>query len=142
MRSERLTLKLENVAKDSKVGVVYVQEGLRWVPSYKLDIDGSGKARVQMEASLQNDLIDLKDATVNLVVGVPSFEFKDLIDPIALQQELARVSAAMDFGQNFSNVLSNSLRTQVADIRVVRAARRRKRCPRAARRPRTCTCSR
>ncbi|NUP96202.1 MAG: hypothetical protein HUU28_08575 [Planctomycetaceae bacterium] len=113
-RSERLTLKLDSVTKDSKVGVVYVQEGLRWVPSYKLDIDGNGKARVQMEASLQNDLIDLKDATVNLVVGVPSFEFKDLVDPIALQQELARVSAAMDFGQNFSNVLSNSLRTQVA----------------------------
>ncbi|MCY3004188.1 MAG: hypothetical protein NTV21_20525 [Planctomycetota bacterium] len=120
-RQERLTLKLESVAKDSKVGVVYVQEGLRWVPSYKLDIDGKGKARVQMEASLQNDLIDLKDATVNLVVGVPSFEFKGLLDPISLQQELARVAAAMDFGQNTAQFLSNSLRTQAAGYSALQA---------------------
>lgn len=88
---ERLTLQLAGSGSDGKVGVVYVQQGLRWIPSYKLDIDGEGRARVQLQAALQNDLIDLVDATVHLVVGVPSFRFADLIDPIALERELAQV---------------------------------------------------
>ncbi|MEY2785617.1 MAG: hypothetical protein RL277_1827 [Planctomycetota bacterium] len=99
---------------DAKVGVAYVQRGLRWVPAYKLDIDGDGKARVQMEASLVNDLIDLESVTMNLVIGVPSFEFSGLNDPISMQQELAAVSARMDAQQAFYNVASNALRTQVA----------------------------
>jgi len=111
---ERLELRVEGGGADAKVGVVYVQHGLRWIPSYKLDIDGAGVARVQLEAALQNDLIDLVDATVHLVVGVPTFEFKELVDPISLQAELARVAAQMEFGQNFSNRLSNSLMTQSA----------------------------
>ena len=114
---EQLTLQLTGNGSDAKVGVVYVQQGLRWIPSYKLDIDGEGRARVQLQAALQNDLIDLVDATVHLVVGVPSFRFADLIDPIALEHELAQVSAQMQYGQNFSNVLSNSLRTQVVGFR-------------------------
>lgn len=111
---ERLELRVEGGGADAKVGVVYVQHGLRWIPSYKLDIDGTGVARVQLEAALQNDLIDFVDATVHLVVGVPTFEFKELVDPISLQAELARVAAQMEFGQNFSNRLSNSLMTQSA----------------------------
>ncbi|MBM3992361.1 MAG: DUF4139 domain-containing protein [Planctomycetes bacterium] len=111
---ERLELRVDGGGADAKVGVVYVQQGLRWIPSYKLDIDGAGAARVQLEAALQNDLIDLVDATVHLVVGVPTFEFKDLVDPISLQAELARVAAQMELGQNFSNRLSNSLMTQTA----------------------------
>ncbi|MFM7297925.1 MAG: hypothetical protein ACKO4Q_11995 [Planctomycetota bacterium] len=111
---ERLELRVEGGGADAKVGVVYVQHGLRWIPSYKLDIDGAGVARVQLEAALQNDLIDLVDATVHLVVGVPTFEFKELVDPISLQAELARVAAQMEFGNNFSNSLSNSLMTQSA----------------------------
>ena len=111
---ERLELRVEGGGADAKVGVVYVQHGLRWIPSYKLDIDGAGVARVQLEAALQNDLIDLVDATVHLVIGVPTFEFKELVDPISLQAELARVAAQMELGQNFSNRLSNSLMTQSA----------------------------
>jgi hypothetical protein len=113
-RREQLSLEVSGGGADAKVGVVYVQRGLRWIPSYKLDIDGAGTARVQLQAALQNDLIDLEDATVNLVIGVPSFEFKDLVDPISLQRELAQVAERMDFGQNFSNRLSNSLMTQAA----------------------------
>lgn len=113
---ERLTLRVEGGGPQARVGVVYVQRGLRWIPSYKLDIDGAGKARVQMEAALVNDLIDLADATVNLVIGVPRFEFEGLVDPISLQQEVAAVTAQISGGQSFfNNRLSNSLMTQSAE---------------------------
>ena len=69
-----------------------------------------------MQATLVNDLVDLDDATVNLVVGVPAFAFADMVDPIALQQQTAQVAqaAARAQSQRFSNFLSNSLTTQVA----------------------------
>src|SRR5262249_50697708 len=76
-KRDRLTLKVAREGSGTaRIGLVYVQKGLRWIPSYRVDIDGAGKARVKMEATLVNDLIDLDDATVHLVVGVPRFEFE------------------------------------------------------------------
>jgi hypothetical protein len=98
----------------AKLGVAYVQNGLRWIPAYKLDINGEGQVRVQMEASIVNDLIDLEGVTLNLVGGVPSFEFAGLNDPISLQQEMAAVAGRMDAQMAFANVASNALRTQIA----------------------------
>jgi hypothetical protein len=110
---ERLTLRVDGGGDGAKVGVVYVQHGLRWIPSYRLDIDGEGKASVQMEATLVNDLIDLDAATVHLVVGVPKFAFEGLVDPISLQQEVAQIAARMQGAARMSNFLGNALGTQV-----------------------------
>jgi hypothetical protein len=74
------------------VGLFYLQKGFRWIPSYKLDLDGQGKAQVKLQATLINELTDIKDVALNLVIGVPSFAFKDSIDPVALQQNLAQLS--------------------------------------------------
>ncbi len=91
-----LTLRLDwssrNPAKEANVGVVYLQKGIRWVPNYKVDLDGKGKAVVRLQATLLNELVDLDDTTVQLVIGVPTFYFKDTTDPMALQQTLAQLS--------------------------------------------------
>ena len=91
-----LTLKLDwgkaKPAKMVNVGLFYLQKGVRWIPSYKVEIDGDGKAAVKLQATLLNELADLEDVSVNLVIGVPTFAFKDTIDPIALQQDLALLS--------------------------------------------------
>ena len=111
---ERLVLTVAGGGAAAKVGVMYVQQGLRWIPAYRIDIDGAGKARVQFEATLVNDLVDLEQAAVNLVVGVPRFEFEGLLDPISLQDEMAQVANASRDRHDFRNALSNSLRTQSA----------------------------
>jgi len=118
---ERLTLTVAGGGPAAKVGVMYVQRGLRWIPAYRLDLVGNGRAAVQFEATLVNDLIDLEHATVNFVVGVPKFEFESLVDPISLQQEMAEVAAGGQYAVGgarnqleFRNALSNSLRTQSA----------------------------
>src|ERR1019366_5559563 len=91
-----LTLKLDwakaKPAKTANVGLFYLQKGVRWIPSYKVEIDGDGNAAVQLQATLLNELADLEDVSVNLVIGGPTFVFKDTIDPIALQQDLAQMS--------------------------------------------------
>lgn len=117
-----LTLRLEwggsAPAKKAGVGLAYVQKGLRWIPSYKIDLDGAGKATVKFQATLVNELADLDGATANLVIGVPNVAFKDLTDPIALSEAMSRLSQAFrpDNAYLASNSLSfsNAIQTQAA----------------------------
>lgn len=109
---QRLTVEVDGGGADARVGVMYVQNGLRWNPAYRIDLDGNGKAEVQLEATLQNELVDLVDARVHLVVGVPKFEFAGLVDPIALQQEIAQVAQYTRRDTQFARALSNSIMTQ------------------------------
>ena len=99
-----------------EAGLMYLQHGIRWIPEYKITIDGEGKATVKLQATLVNDLTDMEDVTCNLVVGVPNFKFKDEIDPMALQQSMAQVSQYMTLsnGSQTSQVLSNAIMTQAA----------------------------
>jgi hypothetical protein len=118
-----LTLKLDwgkaKRAKTANVGLFYLQKGVRWIPSYKVEIDGDGKATMKLQATLLNELADLEDVSVNLVIGVPTFAFKDTVDPMALQQTLAQLSQYFQtdtggrnspLAYNFSN--SNAIMSQ------------------------------
>ncbi|MEI8242593.1 MAG: hypothetical protein WCI17_04940 [bacterium] len=91
-----LTLKLDwggsKPQKEADVGLLYLQRGIRWIPNYKVVIDGKGQANVTLQATLINELTDLNDVSLNLVVGVPTFEFKDTVDPMSLQQSVAQLS--------------------------------------------------
>lgn len=87
-----LAMKLDGAGATAEVGMAYVQKGIRWIPNYRVELDANGKATVKLQATLLNELTDLKDATVNLVIGVPSFYFKETADPIAMNQALAQLS--------------------------------------------------
>lgn len=112
----RIVLDVAGGGEGARVGVVYVEKGFRWIPSYRVDLGDDGEASVRLQATMVNDLVDLEGATVNLVVGVPKFAFADMVDPIALQQQAAQVAQAASRAQQqrFSNFLSNSIQTQVA----------------------------
>ena len=108
-----LSLKLEwkgKPAKEADVGMFYVQRGLRWIPSYKVVIDGKGSANVKLEATLINELTDLENVTAHLVIGVPTFSMQDKLDPISMQQAAAQLS---QYFRRDGDYLSNSLMSQV-----------------------------
>jgi hypothetical protein len=114
-----LSLQLEwsgKPAKEAEVGMFYLQRGLRWIPSYKVTIDGKGSAVVKLEASVINELADLENVTAHLVVGVPTFAMQNTIDPIALQQTMANLSQYMrpDGGSQQLLNYSNAIMSQVA----------------------------
>ena len=100
---------------EAGVGLMYVQRGLRWIPSYRIELDGKGQARVWLQATLVNDLVDLDDVTCNLVVGVPTFALQGSADPIGLEQAAARLAQAvsLDNGNRFGNFYANSMMSQV-----------------------------
>jgi hypothetical protein len=113
-------------AGTANVGLFYLQKGVRWIPSYKVELDGKGNAAVKLEATLLNELADLDDVSVNLVIGVPTFAFKDTIDPMALQQSLAQLSQYFQtdssgrnspLAYNFSNAIMSQQAVRMSDFR-------------------------
>ncbi len=97
----------------ARMGMLYLQRGIRWIPSYHVDIDGAGNAAVKMQATLVNELSDLEDVTAHLVIGVPTFAFKETVDPISLEQTIAQLSN--HFQQNARNAhgFDNAIRSQM-----------------------------
>ncbi|KAA3615194.1 MAG: hypothetical protein DWQ01_00280 [Planctomycetota bacterium] len=93
--------------------LAYLQKGLRWIPEYRMELDGNGKAKLRLQASLINDLIDLERVTLHLVIGVPRFEFADQLDPIALQEELVEAIRLAAPDARVSNMFSNAIMTQL-----------------------------
>lgn len=95
-------------------GLMYLQKGLRWIPSYKVTLDGQGKAKLQLQATLVNELTDLQDVTLHLVVGVPSFKFEGQMDPMALQEQMAQLSQHFQSSSRTAFALSNAIQSQHA----------------------------
>jgi hypothetical protein len=79
--------------KEAEVGLLYLQRGLRWIPNYRVSLNGNGQAAIKLQATLINELADLSDATIHLVIGAPNFEFKDTADPIGLQKAAVQLSS-------------------------------------------------
>jgi hypothetical protein len=111
-----LTLALEwsdgGTRREADVGLLYLQKGIRWIPNYKVDIDGVGRARVNLQATLVNELADLEDVTAHLVIGVPRFVFQDTPDPIAIQEAAAQLSQYFRRDSQTALGFSNAIMTQ------------------------------
>ncbi|MBL8151601.1 MAG: hypothetical protein JNN15_16875, partial [Blastocatellia bacterium] len=113
----QLLLKLDwtkEPKSQADVGLVYIQKGIRWIPSYRIDIDGKGQATIKLQATIINELDDLNNVTANLIVGVPNFLFKDTLDPMALQKATPQLSRYFESGRTDSNLTSNVVMTQTA----------------------------
>ncbi|MGN6371122.1 MAG: hypothetical protein ACTHN5_22940 [Phycisphaerae bacterium] len=114
-----LTLKLNwpggKKGEEADVGMMYLQKGIRWIPNYKVTVDGEGHAKFQLQGTLINEITDLKDVRANLVVGVPTFAFKDQKDPIGLQKAVAQLSPYFAAPQGSAGyAMSNAIMSQVA----------------------------
>jgi hypothetical protein len=101
-RSERL----------ADVGMVYVQRGIRWIPNYRVDIDGRGNAVIKLQATIINELTDIESVNTHLVIGVPKFTFEKTPDPISLQQAVAQLSRHFRPDSQTSYAFSNMIMSQ------------------------------
>lgn len=72
-----------------------LEPGLRWTPSYRVELQAGKQAQLALQATFRNDLGDLVDAQVTAMVGVPSFIAKDLPDPLATLGPIDRFEQAL-----------------------------------------------
>lgn len=68
--------------------LMYLQKGISWVPNYSVNLLDDKKAEITLKANLMNDVEDLKNASINFVVGVPNFAYDYLQSPVASTQRV------------------------------------------------------
>ncbi len=118
-RTKRLTFRFEKPGQRRELLVMYFRPGLRWIPTYRIQLGGDEKnkvATVTLQAEIINEAEDLKDVPVDIVVGVPNFRFRNLPSPLILERTLrnALQQAAPQLTRQFAarNDLSNAMFTQ------------------------------
>jgi hypothetical protein len=116
-RTKRLSVELgkDAAGKPATVRLLYFAEGVRWIPSYRVEGDLVKDARVALQGEVLNEAEPIVDAALDLVVGVPSFRFKDVASPLTLEEAMRsalRNAAPMLAQQMASNRLSNTFQNE------------------------------
>lgn len=90
---KRLTFQFAEPGKAVDVSLIYFQPGLRWIPTYRVRLSDNDKktAKLDLQAEFLNEAEDLDQVPVDIVVGVPSFRFKDTPSPLTLEKTLRNV---------------------------------------------------
>lgn len=66
----------------------YFEKGVTWVPNYYVELKPNNKATLLLRAEVMNDVLDLVNAELNFVVGVPNFSVPEKISPIASKESV------------------------------------------------------
>jgi hypothetical protein len=110
-RSKRLAIDLgrDAAGKPATVRLLYFGEGIRWIPTYRVGGGLATDADLALQGEVLNEAEDLTGVALDLVVGVPSFRFKDVASPLTLEATLQATlrQAAPQLAQQMENRLSN-----------------------------------
>ncbi|MBL8909325.1 MAG: hypothetical protein JNM17_01360 [Archangium sp.] len=110
-RARRLTFDFGPDAANKPVSLhmMYFTLGVRWIPTWRVRSGSGSKAELSLQAEILNEEEDFDAATVDLVVGVPSFKFAGTPSPISLEQTMrSAVSYAMPSLMNSNLGISNA----------------------------------
>jgi len=116
-RTKRLTMQFDKPQQKRTVNLLYFRPGVRWIPTYRIELaDPKAEkklAKVSLQAELLNEAEDLNDVPLDIVVGVPNFRFKDSPSPLVLEGVLRNVLASANpMLSNGNNAFSNAMFSQ------------------------------
>ncbi len=86
--------------------MMYLENGIGWMPVYHLDIQDDDKADLTLQAVVVNDAEDIEQAKMQFVVGVPNFIHANQVSPLAQSTNL----------NGFLNSIGNPQQTQFNDF--------------------------
>ena len=93
--------------KPQTVRLLYFTDGMRWIPTYRVGGGLVSDAELALQGEVINQAEDVKGASLDLVVGVPAFRFKDVGSPLTLESvmrgTLSRVAPQVMAQQMASN---------------------------------------
>ncbi len=96
----KVKLNTKNPNKVVTLGIAYLQEGMKWEPSYVLDLS-KDRANLELRASMQNTTEELKGTDVLFVVGSPFNANRGINDMIAMMPPSAvKVESKKDDKEN------------------------------------------
>ena len=103
-------------ASRQSLDLMYMQRRISWLPNYFLTIQGNNKAKLSLEANLINDIEDLNEVDINFVLGIPSFQFSQMEDPLFSAQRLVDFLAGLNSGSQDRAFLTNAITSQRAAV--------------------------
>lgn len=74
------------------VGCQFLQKGIRWIPSYRVELVDDKTVSLVLQGEVIDDIHDLDHSTLQLVVGMPNFASADILSPLAYVSQLPRLS--------------------------------------------------
>ena len=91
-RSKRLSFRFGQPNTKQEITMMYFRPGVRWIPTYRVDLTGQGAkekvAEISLQAEILNEAEELIDVPVDIVVGVPNFRFQKTPSPLVLESVL------------------------------------------------------
>jgi len=109
----------KTAGKEVKLNVQYYCPGIRWIPTYRVELGKDGKARLVMQAEILNEAEDVEGVPVDLVVGVPNFRFRDVVSPMSLEGALRNFLlqvAPQLMSQRMSNLRMSEFRGRSGEV--------------------------
>ncbi|MBI5490483.1 MAG: hypothetical protein HY905_24320 [Deltaproteobacteria bacterium] len=79
---------------DGIIEYTALEQGLKWVPEYRIERLDDEKVRVTLQGALVNDVVDLASADIDLVVGVPHYWMSGTLSPLVIEGALEDVVEA------------------------------------------------
>ncbi|MDB6053268.1 MAG: hypothetical protein JWN25_791 [Verrucomicrobiales bacterium] len=110
--TEKETIKIRVERGETKTGISmnYLQKGLAWSPSYRINLADDKNASIGLEAILINDVEDVENVDVSFVVGFPHFLYMDVSNPLAVRQSVGNfLQALVGAGSERNQILGNSM---------------------------------
>jgi len=114
--TKRLMFEFDKPKQKHAVNLMYFRPGVRWIPTYRLDLNGKGEkksAQIALQAEILNEAEDLADVPLDIVVGVPNFRFRTTPSPLVLESVLRNALAEAEpnlMGNN--SQISNAMYSQ------------------------------
>jgi hypothetical protein len=84
-----------------------MRDSIGWIPEYFIELGENNTATLRLNANVVNNALDITNAEVNFVVGVPNFQQGNLQEPLSSEQDISEILAALGGGQITYNVMSN-----------------------------------
>ena len=96
-RTKRLRFRFAESGKRREVTLMYFRPGVRWIPTYRVNLTTNKKkekvAEIAMQAEIVNEAEDLKKTKMDIVVGVPNFRYRSTVSPLVLESTLRNTVA-------------------------------------------------
>lgn len=104
-------------SSNETLGMMYLQNGISWVPNYTIELGEDNIARLALRANLMNDGNDIENAYMNLAVGIPNFAYCYLESPLTSRQDMLSFISSLNQYSNAGGVDGYlSLNNRRADI--------------------------
>jgi hypothetical protein len=108
-KAKMLEVSWENIRTPLDYTMQYMRDSLGWLPEYLIQLNNNNTATLRLNATMVNNALDLRNADVHFVAGIPNFKFGQWQEPFLTGDDVRQfLNQSSSTGVRF-NMLSNTM---------------------------------